>query len=56
MKPASVIAPLVLLIFLAACEDDKKYPVSGEDCGPDDPVQTLDAADCASAAPIASGF
>jgi len=56
MKPANVIVPLALMLFLAACENDKTYPISGEDCTPKDPVQTLDAADCASGAPIASGF
>lgn len=35
---------LVLLatLFLSACEDPNRYPVSGEECGPDDPVKTLD--------------
>lgn len=56
MKPVNLMASLALVLSLAACEDDNKYPISGEDCGPDDPVQTLDASDCASAAPIASGF
>lgn len=27
--------------------DEGKYPVNGEACGPDDPVQKLDANDCA---------
>ncbi len=34
-------------MFLSACEKDADtYPVSGEQCGPEDPVKTLDAADC----------
>lgn len=34
-------------VFLSACEKDTEtYPVSGEQCGPEDPVKTLDAADC----------
>ncbi len=42
---------LVLLMMaaavLSACENTAEtYPVSGEQCGPEDPVQTLDAADC----------
>ncbi|MEW2918918.1 hypothetical protein AB1A64_17780 [Ruegeria sp. ANG10] len=34
-------------MLLSACEKDTEtYPVSGEQCGPEDPVKTLDAADC----------
>lgn len=34
-------------VLLSACEKDTEtYPVTGEQCGPDDPVKTLDAADC----------
>lgn len=34
-------------VLLSACEKDSgSYPVSGEQCGPEDPVKTLDAADC----------
>jgi len=28
--------------FLSACEDPNRYPVTGEECGPDDPVKTPD--------------
>jgi hypothetical protein len=56
MKCANLAASAVLVFFLAACEDEAKYPVTGEECGPDDPVRTLDASDCASAAPLATGF
>lgn len=48
----TVLKPVVLLLaavsFLAACESEprKTYPVTGEQCAPKDPVQTLDAADC----------
>ncbi len=32
---------------LAACDKTHEtYPISGEQCGPEDPVKTLDAADC----------
>jgi hypothetical protein len=37
--------PLLALIFIASCADDY-YPLSGEECGPGDPVLTLDAGDC----------
>ena len=38
-----------MALFLAACADEDHYPISGEDCAPEDPVQTLDAnlTDCA---------
>lgn len=29
---------LVAGLLLAACVDDKRYPASGEECAPDDPV------------------
>ncbi|MEX0306104.1 MAG: hypothetical protein AB3N12_01850 [Ruegeria sp.] len=33
--------------ILAACEKGSDtYPISGEQCGPEDPVKTLDAEDC----------
>jgi len=38
--------PLFTLIFIASCAAQDRYPVSGEECGPNDPVLTLDAADC----------
>lgn len=32
---------------LTACDKTHEtYPVSGQQCGPEDPVKTLDAADC----------
>lgn len=34
-------------LVLAACEKEAEtYPISGEECGPEDPVKTLDAEDC----------
>ncbi len=38
--------PLIAMLFLASCADEGLYPVSGAECGPNDPVLTLDAADC----------
>ncbi len=35
-----------ITVFLAGCEADGKYPLSGEECRADDPVQTLDTSDC----------
>ncbi|WP_170563690.1 hypothetical protein [Ruegeria atlantica] len=38
---------MIAAVFLSACEkSNETYPVSGEQCGPKDPVQTLDADDC----------
>lgn len=37
---------LSCLLLIPACTDPETYPVSGEKCGPDDPVRTLDARDC----------
>jgi len=38
--------PLFALLLVASCADEGRYPVSGDECGPNDPVLTLDAADC----------
>ncbi|MBD3677664.1 MAG: hypothetical protein HUJ27_04590 [Rhodobacteraceae bacterium] len=38
-------ALLAALTVLASCATTE-YPLSGEECGPSDPVQTLDAGDC----------
>lgn len=47
--------PILLLTtaLLTACTEETPttYPVSGEECGPGDPVKGLDAADCAAAVP-----
>jgi hypothetical protein len=47
MKPILGAFLLILCLGLTACENTGTYPISGEECGPNDPVQTLDAADCA---------
>ncbi len=38
--------PLFALFFIASCAEEGRYPVTGDECGPNDPVLTLDAADC----------
>lgn len=40
-----------ILIFtafaaLAGCTDPEQYPISGQECSPDDPVHDLSASDC----------
>lgn len=37
---------MICLALLAGCATTETYPVSGEQCGPNDPVQGLDVADC----------
>ncbi|MBY6006674.1 hypothetical protein KUV62_22310 [Salipiger bermudensis] len=46
MKPLAMLLALAGLITLAACEGHDSYPLSGEPCAPEDPVQELDARDC----------
>lgn len=46
MKVLQTTACVLMLVALVACEPAQTYPISGEACGPDDPVQSLDAADC----------
>ncbi|WP_294622277.1 hypothetical protein [uncultured Roseovarius sp.] len=35
----------VSFLLLTACADEEHYPLSGEECNPDDPVRGLDASD-----------
>ncbi|WP_170791319.1 hypothetical protein [Ruegeria lacuscaerulensis] len=48
MQTKSLTALLMMVaLILSACEKEADtYPVTGEQCGPDDPVKTLDATDC----------
>ncbi len=47
MLNKSLAALMMAAMLLSACEKTAEtYPVTGEQCGPEDPVQTLDAADC----------
>ncbi len=40
-------ALFVALALLAACEGPQtNYPMSGEECAPEDPVRTLDSREC----------
>ncbi len=38
--------PFVLLAILAACQAEGTYPITGEECRPDDPVQELATDPC----------
>ena len=46
MKGIVTIGLLAALLSLTACAETGQYPVGGGQCGPTDPVQKLDAADC----------
>ncbi len=47
MNKSLVALMMVCGVLLTACENNEEtYPVTGEECGPDDPVKKLDAADC----------
>ncbi len=45
MRLFQMLAILFAAITLSACEPET-YPISGEECGPNDPVQELDATNC----------
>ncbi|UWQ82088.1 hypothetical protein [Leisingera caerulea] len=47
-----MLALMSLPLLLAACNEPGTYPVSGEECGPDDPVLELDASDCPAGAAV----
>ena len=46
MKRLALIAIFGATVLLAACTQTETYPVTGEACGPDDPVKQVDALDC----------
>ncbi len=47
LKPYLAALLMVSAAFLTACEKQSDtYPITGEQCAPEDPVQTLDAGDC----------
>ena len=37
---------LVSALVLLGCAAPETYPLSDQECGPDDPVKELDASDC----------
>ena len=48
-SPFKIVLLFAAALALTACVAPDKYPVSGEECGPEDPVKEIDAsmADCA---------
>ncbi len=47
MSLKTMLAILAVALFGFACTDTEHYPVSGEECAPDDPVQTVTDQQCA---------
>ena len=50
MKLKTLLAVLGLAFLGFACTDTQHYPVSGEECGSEDPVMDLSVQQCAQAA------
>ncbi|PUB16186.1 hypothetical protein DFP92_10339 [Yoonia sediminilitoris] len=46
MKKVSTFAICAFLLAVAGCSEPGRYPVSGEECAPTDPVQDMRASDC----------
>ena len=46
--------PLLAALLISACTRTDTYPLTGAPCGPDDPVKTLEGADCV-VAPTGTG-
>ncbi|WP_199221289.1 hypothetical protein [Maritimibacter sp. 55A14] len=46
MKRLALLAALAALMTVAGCADEKHYPLSGDECGPADPVQDVRPPDC----------
>jgi hypothetical protein len=47
MKRLVQIALIAVSLGLTGCAEPGYYPLSGEECQPNDPVMDLDASDCA---------
>ena len=50
MKLKTLFAIIGLTLFCVGCTDTSHYPVSGEECGPEDPVKDFSSQQCAKAA------
>lgn len=57
MTQPLTLTALAILLGLAACTEPEEgtYPVSGEVCTEDDPVQTLDLGNCVPPAGMSAG-
>ena len=46
MKRLTQIALVALTLAVTGCAEPGRYPVSGDECGPNDPVLDMKAPDC----------
>lgn len=46
MKFVQSLFMISLVLLISGCIREDRYPITGEECGPDDPVRGLDASDC----------
>ena len=48
MKPKLSLLALIAALGLAACvtQEEETYPITGEECGPEDPVKDFGPSDC----------
>ncbi|MGB8812621.1 MAG: hypothetical protein WCC57_05495 [Paracoccaceae bacterium] len=46
MKQKIQLLVFAMMFAVAGCADPGRYPVSGEECGPNDPVLDMSAPDC----------
>ncbi|PRY23237.1 hypothetical protein CLV78_105293 [Aliiruegeria haliotis] len=49
MKLSTIFALMGIAILGAACTDTSHYPITGQECAPDDPVKELSTLECADA-------
>lgn len=46
MMKLSIVLALSSALLLTACFKDGQYPISGEECGPNDPVKDMTFTEC----------
>lgn len=46
MKILSLAITFMVVLFVAGCTEQGVYPISGDRCGPNDPVQNMSVPDC----------
>lgn len=46
MKAITILVMLAAFATISGCTDSDHYPISGQECSPDDPVHDLSASDC----------
>lgn len=46
MKIGLVISLISVVTILSGCAEEDRYPISGEECGPNDPVKDMSVPNC----------